>query len=196
MQKMERCPWTTSDELMVKYHDEEWGIPVYDDVKHFEFLTLESAQAGLSWKTILHRREAYRLAFAGFDPEKVALFGVEMVDHLLQNTGIIRNRQKIEAAINNAQRFLEVQKEFGSFSAYIWGFVGGEPIQNGFRTLEELPSKTVEAERLSKDLKKRGFKFVGPVTIYAHMQAAGLVNDHLVACPCFKAVQLLVRRSE
>lgn len=193
---MERCPWASNDELMIKYHDEEWGVPVYDDVKHFEFLTLESAQAGLSWKTILHRREAYRLAFAGFDPKKVALFGFEMVDHLMQNAGIIRNRQKIEAAINNAQRFLEVQNEFGSFSAYIWSFVGGVPIQNGFRTLDELPSKTVEAELLSKDLKKRGFKFVGPVTIYAHMQAAGLVNDHLVTCPCFKSVQFLARRGE
>lgn len=193
---MERCPWASNDELMIKYHDEEWGVPVYDDVKHFEFLTLESAQAGLSWKTILHRREAYRLAFAGFDPKKVALFGFEMVDHLMQNAGIIRNRQKIEAAINNAQRFLEVQNEFGSFSAYIWSFVGGVPIQNGFRKLDELPSKTVEAELLSKDLKKRGFKFVGPVTIYAHMQAAGLVNDHLVTCPCFKSVQFLARRGE
>lgn len=193
---MERCPWASNDELMIKYHDEEWGVPVYDDVKHFEFLTLESAQAGLSWKTILHRREAYRLAFAGFDPKKVALFGFEMVDHLMQNAGIIRNRQKIEAAINNAQRFLEVQNEFGSFSAYIWSFVGGVPIQNGFRMLDELPSKTVEAELLSKDLKKRGFKFVGPVTIYAHMQAAGLVNDHLVTCPCFKSVQFLARRGE
>lgn len=193
---MERCPWASNDELMIKYHDEEWGVPVYDDVKHFEFLTLESAQAGLSWKTILHRREAYRLAFAGFDPKKVALFGFEMVDHLMQNAGIIRNRQKIEAAINNAQRFLEVQNEFGSFSAYIWSFVGGVPIQNDFRKLDELPSKTVEAELLSKDLKKRGFKFVGPVTIYAHMQAAGLVNDHLVTCPCFKSVQFLARRGE
>lgn len=193
---MERCPWASNDELMIKYHDEEWGVPVYDDVKHFEFLTLESAQAGLSWKTILHRREAYRLAFAGFDPKKVALFGFEMVDHLMQNAGIIRNRQKIKAAINNAQRFLEVQNEFGSFSAYIWSFVGGVPIQNGFRMLDELPSKTVEAELLSKDLKKRGFKFVGPVTIYAHMQAAGLVNDHLVTCPCFKSVQFLARRGE
>lgn len=190
---MEKCPWCAADEQMMRYHDEEWGVPVYDDIKHFEFLTLESAQAGLSWKTILHRREGYRRAFAGFDPIRVARFGEAEISALMVNAEIIRNRQKIEAAINNARRFLEIQNEFGSFTNYIWSFVGGKPIVGGFTSLKELPAKTEEAELLSKDLKKRGFKFVGPVTVYAHMQAAGLVNDHLITCPGYKRVQALAK---
>lgn len=189
---MDRCPWTATDTLMIEYHDHEWGIPVYDDIKHFEFLTLESAQAGLSWKTILHRREGYRRAFANFDPATVAKFDEKMVEQLMANPEIIRNRQKITAAIHNAKCFMEVQKEFGTFTRYIWSFVDGKPIVNRFTDLKEIPAQTKEAEALSKDLKKRGFKFVGPVTIYAHMQAAGLVNDHLVDCPCHQNVQKMV----
>lgn len=186
---MERCPWTSDDTQMISYHDQEWGVPVYDDNKHFEFLTLESAQAGLSWKTILHRRDGYRQAFANFDPNIVASFGDAEVELLMNNPNIIRNRQKITAAVSNASKFLEVQKEFGSFTKYIWGFVGGKPIVNRFNSLKEIPAQSEEAVALSKDLKRRGFKFVGPVTIYAHMQAAGLVNDHLVSCPRHQEVQ-------
>jgi len=191
-----RCPWATNDELYVSYHDNEWGVPVYDDRMHFEFLTLESAQAGLSWITILRRREGYRRAFADFDPQVVATFDEAKVEELMLDTGIIRNRRKIEAAVNNARRFMEVQQEFGSFTRYIWSFVGGLPMVNHFTELSQLPALTPESERLSKDLKKRGFKFVGPTTVYAHLQAAGLVNDHLVTCDRHRQVQELARPIE
>ncbi|MDO8580411.1 MAG: DNA-3-methyladenine glycosylase I [Candidatus Omnitrophota bacterium] len=179
----QRCPWpTVSDELYVAYHDTEWGVPVYDDRKIFEFLVLESAQAGLSWRTVLYKRENYRKAFAGFDPKKVAKFTQKNVKKLLLNAGIIRNRLKIESTINNAHRFLEIQKEFGTFAKYIWGFVGGKPIKNRWKGIKDLPVMTPQAEALAKDLKKRGFKFLGPTVIYAHMQATGMVNDHTVDC--------------
>lgn len=179
---MKRCDWCGSDPLYVAYHDEEWGVPVHDDRKLFEFLVLESAQAGLSWITILRKRENYRQAFDGFDPGKVARYDEEKIMELLSNEGIIRNRKKIEAAINNAQRFLEVQKEFGSFDAYIWSFVGGKPKINAWKTLQEVPATSPESDALSKDLKKRGFEFLGTTTCYAHMQATGMINDHLVDC--------------
>ncbi|SNS45674.1 DNA-3-methyladenine glycosylase I [Ekhidna lutea] len=178
-----RCSWCVNTfEEYVRYHDEEWGVPVHDDKKHFEFLVLESAQAGLSWATILKKREGYRKAFANFDVETVAGYGPGMVEDLLQDASIIRNRAKIEASINNAQRFMEIQKEFGSFDKYIWQFVGGKPIINQWKTMKGVPVTTKESDELSKDLKKRGFKFVGSTTIYAHMQAIGLVNDHTVDC--------------
>lgn len=178
-----RCGWVPSgDALYEAYHDKEWGVPVYDDRIIFEFLVLESAQAGLSWITILRKRENYRRLFANFDPQKVARFAPKDVTRLLNDAGIIRNRLKIEATINNAQRFLEVQKEFSSFSKYIWPFVGGKPKRNKWRHIKELPAVTPEAEVLSKDLKRRGFKFLGPTVIYAHMQATGMVNDHTTDC--------------
>lgn len=184
-----RCAWAPeTDALYVAYHDEEWGVPVYNDVKIFEFLVLESAQAGLSWRTVLHKRENYRKAFVGFDPVKVSKYTAKHVEKLLQNAGIIRNRMKIEAAINNAKRFLEIQKEFGTFSKYIWGFVGGKPMRHQCRTVKDLPVITPEAEALAKDLKARGFKFLGPTVIYAHMQATGMVNDHVVDCFRYKQV--------
>jgi DNA-3-methyladenine glycosylase I len=179
---MERCPWPGNDELYIKYHDEEWGLPVHDDRKHFEFLVLEGAQAGLSWLTILRRREHYRQAFAQFDPQLVAEFDAAKVTELLANPGIIRNRKKIESAINNARRFLAIQQEFGSFDRYIWSFVGHRPVVNSWRTLAELPARTELSDQISKDLKQRGFSFVGSTIIYAHIQAIGLVNDHLVSC--------------
>ena len=187
--KLVRCAWNSfEDPLYRKYHDDEWGVPVYEDRKIFEFLVLESAQAGLSWSTVLRKRENYRKAFAGFDPVKVAKFTKGDVTKLLGNAGIIRNRLKIEAAINNAQRFLEIQKEFGTFSKYIWGFVGGKTIRNRWKSIKQLPAITPEAEALAKDLKKRGFKFLGPTVIYAHMQATGMINDHTVDCFRYKEV--------
>ena len=178
-----RCTWcANSFEEYVRYHDEEWGVPVHDDKKHFEFLVLESAQAGLSWATILKKREGYRKAFADFDVNLVAEYSSGMVEDLLQDASIIRNRLKIEATINNAKRFIEVQKEFGSFDKYIWQFVGGSPIVNQWKSMKEVPVTTRESDQLSKDLKKRGFKFVGSTTMYAHMQAIGLVNDHTTDC--------------
>lgn len=178
-----RCAWVpTGDALYEAYHDTEWGVPVHDDRKHFEFLILEGAQAGLSWSTILKRREGYRKAFANFDPKRVAKYDQDKVEKLLADPSIIRNRLKVEAAIINAQRFLELQQEFGSFDAYIWSFVNGKPIQNKRKTIKEVPALTEEAKQLSKDLKKRGFKFVGPTIIYAHMQAIGMVNDHTIDC--------------
>ena len=174
---------------MAEYHDKEWGVPVHDDRKHFEFLILEGAQAGLSWDTILKRREGYRKAFAGFDPKKVAKFGAKDVERLLADPGIIRNRLKVASTIANAKAFLEVQKEFGSFDKYVWQFVGGKPKQNKWKTMRDLPAKTKEPEALSKDLIKRGFRFVGPTIIYAHMQACGMVNDHMVSCFRWKEVQ-------
>jgi DNA-3-methyladenine glycosylase I len=179
---MNRCAWTGANDLMLAYHDAEWGVPLHDDRKLFEFLILEGMQAGLSWSTILNKRENFRRAFAEFDVAQVARFGKRDVNRLLKDAGIIRNRLKIEAAINNAQRFREVQNEFGSFAAYIWDFVGGKPIKNGFTSLQELPARTPLSDAISKDLKQRGFKFVGSTIVYAHMQATGMVNDHTVDC--------------
>lgn len=176
-----RCAWAR-DPLMRRYHDEEWGVPVFDDRKQFEFLILESAQAGLSWQIVLRKRENYRKAFAGFDPAKVAKFGAAHVRKLLKNEGIIRNRLKIESAINNARLFLQIQKEFGSFSNYIWKFSGGRPKVNRWKTLKQLPATTPESDALSKELKKRGFKFLGSTVLYSHMQALGMVNDHITTC--------------
>lgn len=179
----QRCPWSENvDPAMQLYHDTEWGVPVRDDRKHFEFLILEGAQAGLSWWTILRKREHYRRAFAGFDPAKVARFNARSIERLLANPGIVRNRQKIEAAVGNARGFLAIQAEFGSFDAYVWRFVGGRPIVNRWRTHKQLAVTSKESDALSRDLKTRGFKFVGSTIIYAHMQATGLVNDHLVSC--------------
>lgn len=177
-----RCGWVNSDPLYIRYHDEEWGVPVRDDEKMFEFLLLETFQAGLSWYTILKKRENFRIAFDGFDFKTIAKYGEPKKAELMQNVGIIRNRQKIEAAINNAQRFLEMQKEFGTFCDYLWGFVDGKPIQNRPKSLEEVPATTDLSDEISKDLKKWGFKFVGSTTIYAHLQAAGLLNDHVEGC--------------
>jgi DNA-3-methyladenine glycosylase I len=186
---MERCGWAeTGDELLEKYHDEEWGVPSHNDRKHFEFMVLEAFQAGLSWMTILKKREAFKKAFAGFDPTKVAKFDQEKVTELLNDKDIVRNRLKIEAAITNARKFLEVQKEFGSFDKYIWGFVEGKPIVYKRKDLSEIPATTELSDQISKDLKKRGFKFVGPTIVYSHLQAVGIVNDHLVDCPRHKAV--------
>ena len=180
--KTNRCGWCGDDPLYVAYHDEEWGVPVYDDRTLFEFLILEGAQAGLSWSTILKKRAGYREAFDGFDPSKVARYDDRKTAELLANPGIVRNRLKVASAVSNAQAFLEVQEEKGSFSGYIWSFVDGRPIQNSWRSLAEIPGKTPLAEEISKDLKKRGFRFVGPTIVYAHMQATGMVNDHLVDC--------------
>ncbi|MCL4682581.1 MAG: DNA-3-methyladenine glycosylase I [Rhodocyclaceae bacterium] len=180
--KVQRCPWCGEDPLYVAYHDAEWGVPVHDDRRLFEFLILEGAQAGLSWITILRKREAYRRAFAGFDAEKVARYGAREAKRLLADPGIVRNRLKIEAAIANARRFLEVQETFGSFDAYVWRFVDGRPIVNRWKSLAQVPAATRESEALSRDLKARGFRFVGPTICYAHMQATGMVNDHLVGC--------------
>lgn len=185
--EIERCSWSNVD-IMNVYHDAEWGVPVHDDRKHFEFLVLEAAQAGLSWLTVLKKREAYRKAFAGFDVKKVVKFDERDYERLMQDAGIIRNQLKIRAAINNAARVIEVQKEFGSFDAYIWSFVGGRTINHKRQTLKDIPATSPESDALSKDLKKRGFKFVGSTVIYAHMQAAGLVNDHVVTCFRHKAV--------
>jgi DNA-3-methyladenine glycosylase I len=179
---MNRCDWCGTDPLYVRYHDEEWGVPVHDDQIHFEFLVLESAQAGLSWSTILKKRENYRIAYKSFDAKAVAAFTEEDQAILLQNSGIVRNRLKIKASINNAKLFLQIQEEFGSFDAYLWGFVDGKPIVNAFETVEELPAKTPLSEEISKDLKKRGFKFLGPTIMYAHLQAVGIINDHLLSC--------------
>jgi len=178
-----RCTWSEGiDPLYERYHDTEWGVPVRDDLRHFEFLLLESAQAGLSWWTILRKRENYRRAFAGFDPAKVARFDARAVTRLMTDAGIVRNRQKIEAAIGNARGFLAIQEQFGSFDAYVWPFVGGAPIMSRWRVQSDVPVTTPESDALSKDLKRRGFKFVGSTIIYAHMQATGLVNDHLLSC--------------
>jgi DNA-3-methyladenine glycosylase I len=167
---------------MQEYHDEEWGVPNHDDRKHFEFLVLESAQAGLSWLTVLKRREGYKNAFANYDPKTVASYGEEKIEELVGDPSIIRNRMKIEAAVNNARRFLEVQEEFGSFDKYLWSFASGKQVVNRWERLEELPARTELSDTISKDLKKRGFKFVGSTIIYAHLQSVGLVNDHLVNC--------------
>ena len=177
-----RCLWSGSDPLYRQYHDEEWGVPVHDDRTLFEFLILEGAQAGLSWSTILNKRENYRRAFDNFDPKKVAAYDEAKVAELLSDPGIVRNKLKVRSAVANARAFLAVQEEFGRFDAYIWQFVGGQPKQNGWRTLAEIPAQTAESEAMSKDLKKRGFNFVGPTICYAFMQAVGMVNDHTVDC--------------
>lgn len=182
-----RCPWPVGDDpLYLKYHDEEWGVPVRDDRLIFEFLVLEAFQAGLSWRTILHKRENFRKAFAGFDFEKVARFGARDLARLMNDAGIVRNRAKILAAVNNAKRFIEVRGEFGSFSDYMWSWVGGRPIVHRFRVLGDFPVFTDEAVAWAKDLKKRGFKFLGPTVVYSHMQAVGMVNDHTVGCFRYK----------
>jgi len=180
-----RC-WGHVEGLMADYHDLEWGVPLHDDNKIFEFLILEGMQAGLSWRTILNKRENFRRAFHGFDPHRVARYGERDLKRLLADPGIIRNRLKILAAVNNAKRFLEVQKEFGSFDRYIWGFVGGKPIRSGLRSFKDMPTQTPLSDLISKDLKARGFKFVGSTVIYAHLQATGMVNDHLVWCFRYK----------
>jgi DNA-3-methyladenine glycosylase I len=177
-----RCQWAGSDPLYVSYHDTEWGVPVHQDNKIFEFIILEGMQAGLSWLTILRKRENFRKAFDHFDPVKVAKYGEKKIASLLQDAGIIRNKAKINAAVSNAQAFLKIQQEFGTFDTYIWGFVDGKPIQNKWESMSEIPAKTLLAETISKDLLQRGFKFVGPTIVYAHMQAAGMVNDHTVDC--------------
>lgn len=181
---MKRCNWVTTDELYIKYHDEEWGKPVYDDETLFELLVLESFQAGLSWLTILRKRENFRKAFDGFDYKSIANYSLNKVEELLKNEGIIRHRGKIEASINNAQRFMEIQQEFGSFSKYIWRFVNHQPILNNFTSIKQVPATTTISDALAKDLKKRGFKFMGSTTVYAFMQAVGMVNDHIVGCEC------------
>jgi len=191
MNEKNRCAWCLKFEQYIEYHDTEWGVPVHDDRVHFEFLILEGAQAGLSWSTILKKREGYRKAFADFDPAKVARFTESKLEKLLAapTSDIVRNRLKVYASVNNAKRFLEVQKEFGTFDAYIWSFVKGKPIVNKWKTLKQVPATTKESDALSKDLIKRGFKFVGSTVIYAHMQACGLVNDHFVDCFRYKEVQ-------
>lgn len=177
-----RCPWAMEDPMMMEYHDMEWGVPVHDDRLLFEFLILESAQAGLSWITVLRKRGNYREAFDNFDPVKIANYGQKKIEELVNNEGIIRNRRKILATVANAQAVLEIQKEFSSFDSYIWEFVGSKPVQNKWKSMEDVPSITAESKMMSKDLKKRGFKFVGPTICYAFMQAVGMVNDHVVDC--------------
>lgn len=190
-----RCKWAEGVNLAyIEYHDKEWGVPVYDDVVQFEFLLLEGAQAGLSWSTILNKREGYRKAFADFDPKKVARFTEKRIEKLLLDPGIVRNRLKVRSAVTNAKAFLAVQKEFGSFSNYIWDFVGGKPIRNQFKKDSQIPATSPESDALSKDLKKRGFKFVGSTIIYAHMQATGLVNDHVIGCYRYKPCTAMARK--
>lgn len=186
---MNRCQWVKNDRLEIAYHDTEWGVPLHDDQKLFEFLILEGAQAGLSWTTILKKRDSYRQAFDGFEPARVARYNESKKQELLYNSGIIRNRLKIEAAILNAQKFLAIQEEFGSFDTYIWQFVNGDPIQNHWSSLTQIPTQTHMSDAMSKDLKKRGFKFVGSTICYAFMQAVGMVNDHTV--DCFRHRELL-----
>ena len=177
-----RCSWCEGSTLFEKYHDHEWGVRIIDDFKLFEFFTLETFQAGLSWITVLRKREHFRVAFNQFDYEKVALFGDEEIKALMKNEDIIRNKQKIKATVNNAQRFITIRQKYGTFSQYIWDFVGGKPLQNSFKTLDEIPAKTTLSSTISKDLKQNGFQFVGPTVMYAYMQATGMVNDHLVSC--------------
>lgn len=187
---MNRCPWSEQNgELYIKYHDEEWGVPVHDDIKHFEFLILEINQAGLSWKTVLTKRDNYRKAYDNFDPGTVAKYDEENVTQLLNNVGIIRNRRKIEASIQNARRFLDIQREFGSFDRYIWAFVDNKPVVNSWKYDQDIPSKTILSDTVSNDLKRRGLKFIGSTIIYAHLQATGIVNDHII--DCFRYKQLL-----
>ncbi len=178
----QRCPWPSEDKLMIDYHDKEWGVPLHNDRKLFEFLILEGFQAGLSWRTILHKRKNFRKAFDNFDFNKVAKYDKRKINSLMKDAGIIRNKLKIESAVKNAKAFIEVRKEFGTFDKYIWSFVDGRPIKNKFKSLKELPAKTELSDQISKDLLRRGFKFVGSTIVYAHMQATGMVNDHLTTC--------------
>ena len=187
-----RCPWPTTP-LYVAYHDTEWGVPLHDEHRLFEFLVLEGAQAGLSWLTILNKRENYRRAFDGFDPAKVARYNARKIAALLADPGIVRNRQKIESAVRNARAFLAVQEEFGSFDRYIWRFVDGRPVQNAWRRLKDIPPRTAVSDAVSEDLRRRGFNFVGSTICYSHMQATGMVNDHLVTCPRHAACARLAR---
>lgn len=189
MNKENRCSWCLKSDLYIQYHDNEWGMPVHDDRTHFEFLVLEGAQAGLSWSTILNKRQGYRKCFSEFDPEKVARFTQKRIEKILLDPGIVRNRLKVNAAVNNARRFLEVQEEFGSFDEYIWRFVNGKPIINRRKTVNDIPATSKQSDALSKDLISRGFKFVGSTVIYAHMQACGLVNDHVMNCFRYREVQ-------
>jgi DNA-3-methyladenine glycosylase I len=186
---MKRCSWLTDDPLYIAYHDNEWGVPVHDDARLFEMLLLEGAQAGLSWLTILKRRETYRAAYDGFDPARISRWDQKKIDSLLKDPGIIRNRLKVEAAKKNAQAFLQVVKEFGSFNAFVWSFVKGKPIQNSWYTLKQIPASTRESGAMSRELKKRGFKFVGSTICYAFMQAVGMVNDHTVDCFRYKELR-------
>ena len=195
MREPRRCGWCGSDPLYVRYHDEEWGVPVRDDRTHFEFLLLEGAQAGLSWITVLRKREAYRRAFAGFDPARVARLGRGDVARLLADPGIVRNRLKVESAVGNARAFLALQEEWGSFDAWVWRFVDGRPVQGRWRILADVPATTPAAEALSRDLRRRGFRFVGPTIAYAYMQATGLVNDHLAGCFRRREVSVTPTRS-
>lgn len=183
-----RCPWPSDDKLMIKYHDKEWGVPLHNDKKLFEFLILEGFQAGLSWRTVLYKRENFRKAFDNFDYNKVAKYDKRKINSLLKDEGIIRNRLKVEGAVKNSKAFILIRKEFGTFDKYIWGFVNNKPIQNKFKSLKELPARTELSDLISKDMKKRGFTFVGSTIIYAHMQATGMVNDHLLSCFRYKAV--------
>jgi DNA-3-methyladenine glycosylase I len=183
-----RCEWAGSDPLYIQYHDQEWGVPVHDDRTLFEFLVLEGAQAGLSWITILRRRENYRQAFDNFDPQKVARYNPAKIERLLQDPGIIRNKLKVNSAVQNAQAFLRIQEEFGSFNQYIWGFIDHRPIINSWTQMNQIPASTPLSETISKDLKQRGFNFVGPTIVYAHMQATGMVNDHVVSCFRYKQI--------
>ena len=189
MVRRKRCSWAGDDPLYVEYHDREWGVPVRDDRGQFEFLILEGAQAGLSWSTILNKRDGYRKNFANFDPEKVARFTNKRVEKILTDPGIVRNRLKVESAVSNAKAFLSVQDEFGSFSDYIWSFVDGEPVQNRFTKDSDIPATSPISDTISKDLKRRGFKFVGSTIVYAHMQATGMVNDHITSCFRYEEVQ-------
>ncbi len=191
MPEKTRCPWPGKDPLYTDYHDREWGVPLRDDRKLFELLVLESAQAGLSWITILRRREGYRKAFEGFDPQKVARYGEGKIRSLLEDPGIIRNRKKIEAAVSNARAFLKIQEAYGSFAAYLWAFVDGTPLQNRWEKMAQVPARTALSETISRDLKSKGFSFFGPVACYAYLQSAGLVNDHLVSCFRHGEVQFL-----
>jgi DNA-3-methyladenine glycosylase I len=192
-----RCAWVNlENQLMREYHDQEWGVPTHDDRRHFEFLVLEAAQAGLSWSIVLKKREGYRRAFSDFDPEKVARYSEARIDKLTANPGIVRNRLKIAAAVKNARAFLAVQEEFGSFDAYAWRFVDGRPRQNRWRAMREIPPTTAESDAFSRDLKRRGFSFVGSTVIYAHMQAVGMVNDHMIDCFRYRAVSRLGGRSQ
>lgn len=188
---MKRCGWCTGSELYTQYHDTEWGVPSFDDTRHFEFLVLESAQAGLSWITILNKRENYRRAYDGFDPAKVARYNEQKKAKLLADAGIVRNRLKIEASINNARHFLEIQNEFGSFASYIWGFTGGRQVRGNWKSLEELPARTELSDTVAADLKRRGFRFLGSVIMYSHLQATGLVNDHLRGCFRYREIKQL-----
>lgn len=193
---MRKCPWCLGSDMYIKYHDTEWGKPVYDDRIHFEFMVLESAQAGLSWATILKKRENYRKAYDNFDPQLVKNYGEEKIEELMNNKGIIRNRRKIESSINNAKVFIEIQNEFGSFTNYIWSFTNYEPIINTWKELAEIPAKTELSERIAKNLKKKGCKFLGPTIVYSHIQATGIVNDHLIGCPRYDEVKKYYRDKE